>query len=267
MVAGSSAVLATVLGCLFALFASALQKPLRHLATGFAIATLVIPPFLVTNAWLQYFGLAGSWRSIIDFNLYSLPGTVLLITVSLWPIPFLLLLGSLLRTQPLYLEQEPHLRGRALFQYILWPGMRGSLGYALALSFVFALNNFSIPVLLQTKVYTEEVWLAFSTRFDYATALKLSWPLVLGPLLLLALLRFRPARFVFRAANFPSKLFRERLGLFFPVPACAAIGLIAVSLALPAWQLFSSPRTWTEFLPAIAAGKSAALAAKKTKAA
>ena len=257
VVAASSAVLATLFGAAFALFAAALSGTLRRLAIAAAVIALVLPPFLVTNTWLQYFGLAGICRPYFDFNLYSLPGTVILITLSLWPVAFLLMLGSILRLQSVYLEQEPFLRGASFFKYLLWPTCRASVAQSFALNFILALNNFSVPVLLQTKVYTEEVWLAFSTRFDYISALKLSWPLILGPIVLLALLRFRPAALEFRAPGFPHRLFRERLGFLLPMVSIAAIIIACVSIVFPAMQLLASSRTWAEFLPAISAGRDA----------
>jgi len=59
------------------------------------------------------------------------------------------------------------------------------------LTFVLALNNFAVPAILQVKVFSAEVWLQFSTNFDYAAALRLSVPLVLAPLVLLLWLRRR----------------------------------------------------------------------------
>jgi ABC-type Fe3+ transport system permease subunit/DNA-binding beta-propeller fold protein YncE len=258
VVAASCAVLATLLGSLCAVAAAGSSALMRKVLTTDAVVALVLPPFLVTNTWLHYFGLTGVWRTYVDFNLYSLPGTVFLITVSLWPIPFLLVLGALQRMQLIHLEQEPQLRGWPLIKYLLWPSCRPAVGLAAALSFVLALNNFSIPVLLQTKVYTEEVWLAFSTRFDYATTLKLSWPLVMGPLLLLALIRFHPIRGIFRTNEFPAGLFRDRLQGSFWFAGFCAVCAIGISVVIPSVQLLSSTRTWTEFFPAISAGWSAA---------
>jgi ABC-type Fe3+ transport system permease subunit len=163
VVAASCAALATLLGSACAVAAAGSSRPVRNALIALAVAALVLPPFLVTNTWLRYFGLTGSWRKYLDFNIYSLPGTVFLITLSLWPVPFLLILGAILRVQQIYLEQESHLRGVPLVKYLLWPTCRPAVGVAAAISFILALNNFSIPVLLQTKVYTEEVWLAFST--------------------------------------------------------------------------------------------------------
>ncbi len=93
VVATSSGLLATLFGFSLAIFAAALRPEFRRLIIAVAAVALVLPPFLVTNTWLQYFGLAGLWRWYLDFNLYSLPGTVLLITLSLWPIAFFLIIS------------------------------------------------------------------------------------------------------------------------------------------------------------------------------
>lgn len=259
VVAGSCAALATLIGSACAVAAAGSSRPVRNALIALAVVALVLPPFLVTNTWLQYFGLTGSWRRFLDFNIYSLPGTVFLITLSLWPVPFLLILGALLRVQQIYLEQEPHLRGGPLIKHLLWPSCRAAVGVAAAISFILALNNFSIPVLLQTKVYTEEIWLAFSTRFDYATTLRLSWPLIVGPLLLIALIGFRPIRGAFRNSEFPAQLFRNRIGGIFWLACAAAIVAVILSVIIPSVQLLVNRRTWTEFFPAISAGRNAAI--------
>src|SRR5688500_1433990 len=103
LVAATSAILATVFGFACALCVAALRPSFRRFANALAVVALVLPPFHITNTWLQYFGLAGLCRSFINFTLYSLTGTVLLITLSRWPVAFLLTLGAILRIQPHHL--------------------------------------------------------------------------------------------------------------------------------------------------------------------
>ncbi len=258
LVATATMLLASLLGSAFALFASALPRVWRVCGVSLTLAAFVLPPFLISNTWLNYFGLNGSWRSFLDFDIYSLRGTVLLLTLQLWPITALVLLGSILRIDRTYLEQEPLLRGANLLRYLLWPNARPALAFALPLTFVLALNNFTVPALLQTKVFAAEVWLSFNTKFDYAEALRLSWPLVVTPLVLLLLLRSQPIRFIARSSTFSDTLWRSRLGLLFPLTTLASTVLVFLSLVLPLTQLVSSPRTWVELNPAIAAGLSAA---------
>lgn len=164
---------------------------------------------------------------------------------------------SALRIDRIYLEQEPLLRGPNFLRYLVWPGCRSALGYAALLTFVLALNNFTVPALLQTKVFAAEVWLSFNTKFLYGEALRLSWPLVVTPLIALLLLRFRPSRFLARSENFPPALWRSRLSGLFPFCSLVSGALVLLSLVLPLAQLVGSSRTWTEFFPAMSAGKNA----------
>jgi hypothetical protein len=83
----------------------------------------------------------------------------------------------------------------------------------------------------------------------------LSWPLIVGPLLLIALIGFRPIRGVFRNHEFPAQLFRNRIGGIFGVACAAAIVAVILSVIIPSVQLLANRRTWTEFIPAISAGQ------------
>ncbi len=257
VVAVCTTALAGLLGFVFSLFTAGLPRSARILAVGLGIAVLVLPPFLVSNTWLNYFGLNGTWRPYLNFDIYSLKGTVLLITLQLWPITFLLSLGAILRIDRTYVEQEPFLRDGTLLRYLVWPACRSTLGFSLPLTFVLALNNFTVPALLQTKVFAAEVWLSFNTKFDYAEALKLSSPLIATPLALLFLFRFGSMRMVARNANFPEQLWRERLKVVYPASVVFSLSIVLISLLLPLGQLASSSRTWRELWPALAAGKSA----------
>jgi ABC-type Fe3+ transport system permease subunit/DNA-binding beta-propeller fold protein YncE len=259
MVAMTAAALATVFGFAVAFAGATLRPFFRAILIGGAILTLALPPFLVTNTWMDYFGLTGLWRSWLDFDIYTLKGTVLLLSLLFWPIPFFFLLGAILNIEKIYLEQEPALRNFSFLRFLLWPLARPALIQAFALVFVLSLNNFAVPTLLQTKVFSEEVWLSFNTKFDYLEALKLSWPLILVPFVFLVWMHFRPVAFRFRTRDFSPALFSSRFSAIPKiVSAIIALSVVLLSLGLPLFQLLSSPRTWSEFWPAMAAGKMAA---------
>jgi ABC-type Fe3+ transport system permease subunit/DNA-binding beta-propeller fold protein YncE len=258
LVAGGTTLLAAVGGIAVALLAAGLPRPARLALLAMAIAAFVIPPFLVTNTWMNYFGLTGTWRPYLDFDIYSLKGTIFVLALLLWPVPFFFSFGALNHIDKTYLEQEPALQSTHLLRYLLWPHCRAAILQALALTFVLALNNFSVPSLLQTKVYPEELWLSFITKLDYIEALKLSWPMILAPMLLLLVFRSRPQHFVFRARVLDHQLFRQRCGSIFSLALILSMLVVIVSLVLPLAQLLSSSRTWAEFGPAIAAGRNAA---------
>jgi ABC-type Fe3+ transport system permease subunit/DNA-binding beta-propeller fold protein YncE len=256
LVAGLSALLATFLGALGGAFAATLNRPFRFALTCAAVASLTIPPFMVVNTWMNYFGLNGTWRVSIPFNLYTNTGAILLLTLLYWPISFLLVSSASNRIDPTSFEQEPGLQGFSFFRYILWPTFRPALIYSLAFGFVLTLNNFTVPTLLQAKVFSEEVWLSFSSNFDYLEALRLSWPLILGPLLLLWWIHSKPVRFQFRHQEICNLNIRRRLGLPFVLfAAFTTTVLILLSVAFPLFQIISSPRTWSQFWPAMEAGK------------
>jgi ABC-type Fe3+ transport system permease subunit len=68
---------------------------------------------------------------------------------------------------------------RELLLPAAWPALQA----ATVLVFVLALANFAIPAIFQVKVFTAEVWLRFSTRFDHLGALVASLPVVVVPAL------------------------------------------------------------------------------------
>ncbi|MBI3191565.1 MAG: hypothetical protein HYZ36_02790, partial [Pedosphaera parvula] len=190
-VSASATALAMSLGLVAALWAAGLGRRARSLFLAVTVIALALPPFLVTNCWLDLLGHQGAWRAWLPLDIYSLSGTVWILALLLWPITLLAVLSAWQRLEPSQLESEPALTGWALARWLLFPLARNEFAFAAVLTFVLALNDFAVPAILQTKVFTAEVWVSFNTTFDYLRALQLSWPLIVGPLLLLAWLRRR----------------------------------------------------------------------------
>src|SRR5439155_2209537 len=101
-----------------------------------AVVTLALPPFLVCNAWLNYLGLTGVWRSWLPFEIYSLKGAALILALMLWPITALLVSGAWQRLEASQLESDPALNGAALARWLLWPMAKRALGLATVLTLV-----------------------------------------------------------------------------------------------------------------------------------
>lgn len=121
------------------------------------------------------------------------------------------------------------------------------------LCFTLALNNVSVPFLLQVKVLPAAAWLEFSTNFSAGAALTLCWPLVLGPLMLWAVW---PGELAWpREGRSPEpRAVRQRLGS--PWFACitgTAMVVLLLAVGLPTAHLLTSERTWTEGASALAA--------------
>lgn len=258
LVGGGATLLAVSFGLVAALWVAGLPGRWRGLWVGSAIAGLALPPFLVTDCWLRFLGEAGSWRCWLSFDIASAGGAIWILSLLLWPITMLLVLSAWRRLEPAQLEADPAVAGRHLLRALLLPLARPALAQAALLTFVLALNNFAVPAILQVKVFPAEMWVRFNTAFDTVGALRLSWPLVLGPLVVLVWVMRRGLPWPHVQGAVPARLFRQQLGN--PAFGLAGLGttlLCALSVGLPLFQIISASRTWTELPGALAAGQSA----------
>ena len=254
LVGGLTTTAAVSLGFVVALGLRSLPGRGRRLGLTFAIIALALPPFLVTNCWLDLLGQTGAWHGWLPLNIYSLAGAVWVLTLLLWPVTTLIVLAALQRLEASQLESDAALRGLALIRWLLWPLARPAVAQAAALTFVLALNNFAVPAILQVKVFPAEVWVSFSTNLSFRDALLKSGPLLLAPLALLIFLRRREIAWPrVESANDEalSRSLGPRLKIF-----CGGVSVLAVGLSvvLPLWQLGITRRTWTELWPALQAG-------------
>jgi ABC-type Fe3+ transport system permease subunit/DNA-binding beta-propeller fold protein YncE len=258
LVSGAATLLALVFGLAGALWLAGLPSPWRKLFLGGAIIALALPPFVVTNCWLHFLGQTGVWHRWLPLNILSLSGAIWILSLLLWPIPALAVSSAWRRLEPAQLESDLAVTGWHLVRGLLMPLARGALALAGVLSFVLALNNFAVPTILQVKVFPEEMWVRFNTAFDTAGVLRLSWPLVLGPLFLLLWFSRREIPWPHLQPAVPARLFRQQFGPVWFWSCGAATSLICLlSVGLPVWQLISTKRTWTELPGALLAGQSA----------
>ena len=168
-----TAILATGAGSLAALWVAGLSTRARNWALGGAAAAFAMPPFVVTNCWLQFLGPAGSLRAWLPFDVVSLMGTVWILTLLLWPVSLFIVWSSLRRLEPSLLETDMALTGVPLIRHLLLPLARNAVLQASAIVFVLALNQFAVPAILQVRTLPAEVWIRFNTSFD-SGALRLS---------------------------------------------------------------------------------------------
>ncbi|HXD01150.1 MAG TPA: 6-bladed beta-propeller [Verrucomicrobiae bacterium] len=256
LVAGAAMLLSVTFGLAAALWLAGLEARWRTFWLTITIVALAFPPFLVTNCWIYYLGEAGVWHHWLPLSIYTPPGTVWILALLTWPITVLSVLGAWQRLEAPQLESDTAVTGLALMRGLLFPVARGALIQAAVLTFVLTLNNFSVPAILQTKVFPAEVWVRFNTTFDSLGALQMSWPMMLTPLLLLACFRRKDVAWPRMQGPVSAKLFRRQLGAGWSL-GCGVCTVIIASLAvgLPLFQLASTRRTWTELPEAIAAGK------------
>jgi iron(III) transport system permease protein len=251
-------VLAVGFGLTVALFLMGLERRWRVFVLTLAAVALVLPGFLVANGWIHLFGIAGIWRPGLPINLYSMGGAVSMLALMLWPIPLFFVLGAWRRLEAPQLEGEPFLRGPLLVSQLLFPLARGALGTASIVTFVLALNNFTIPALLQVRVYPAEVWLSFNTHLDAGAAFWQSWPLVVTPMLLLLWFRRRQVAWPTTQGTVAPGVYRRSLGrgLFLFSGATTSVAVL-LAVVFPLGDLLLDGRTWRELGGAIRAGQDA----------
>lgn len=255
LVASASTVLATLIGLAVALVATAAPASVRKPLLACCIAALTLPSFLVTNCWIDLFGATREWHAVLPLNIFSLAGTVWVLSLMLWPVPALAVYAAWQKLEPVHFELDPALRGFALMRRLLWPAAKPLAFTASAVVFALALNNFAVPAILQVKVFPAEVWVQFSTNLDALAALQLSWPVILVPVAVLLLAR-QPAFPWPResAADFTHSLRRQLGKVWLSAAALVCAAVVALALLVPLLQLASARRTWSEFAPAVAAG-------------
>lgn len=167
----STAAGATLIGAPLGIALARIDLPWKPLVRMLLAAPLLLPPYVAALAWLSLAGGAG---------LYSVAGAVFVLALVLYPL-------SMLATEVAVRRIEPGLEEAALIvtspRYVLWRiTMRlaapGVIAAAL-LIFVLTISEFGVPALLQVRVYTTEVFTAFSALYDFGRAAVLALPLLL----------------------------------------------------------------------------------------
>jgi iron(III) transport system permease protein len=260
LVALGATALSLLLGTAGALWLLTLGRIGRGMVLAGAVTAFALPPFLAANCWLELLGPTGRWLPWLPLPIMSLPGAVWMLALMHWPITMGFVWSAWRRVERETLEIDPLLKGATLWRWILWPTASGAFKASAAATFVLTLNQFTIPALLQVKVFPAELWISFNTTFDYWTALRLGWPMIAVALVVLWALSAgrdpRGSRWQGRAVS--HRLHRERLGgSLRTVSILLGAAALGFSVLLPLGHLVLAPLSWKELLPALEAGKAA----------
>src|SRR5436190_18743915 len=255
LVAGAATFAALFIGAGAAVALTVGWKWSRRFMACFAVATLALPSFLVTNCWIDLLGANGLLHSWLPVNIFSKIGAAGILALLFWPIPALALWGAWQKFEPIHFELDPALRGLRLFQFLLWPAPKAHFAWSAAIVFALTLNNFAVPTILQVKVFSSETWVQFNTNLDALGALRMSWPLIVAPVGLLLFLRRTQLAWPRETTADAAPILRRRLGWFWIiVGTLVCVAALAVSFFTPLAQLAATTRTWNELLPAFEAG-------------
>ena len=258
MISMLAALCAVSIGFVVALNASILSRRLQQICNMFALVTLALPPFVVTNAWMQLLGQNGILGSYMPFSLYSVTGAIFIYSLMFWPFSYFLTLAGWQKLEVALLESDPMLKGLSAVRYLFWPAARSQILLAVVVTFTLCLNQFSVPALLQIKVFTAAVWIDFNTTFNYVSALKSGWPLVLAPLLLLTFLLSTETSWPQWDRLVSGSHVKRALGSkLCTVTVTIALCILILSVLFPLGAILASSRTWVDLASAFYAGQNA----------
>lgn len=244
-ISGCTAIGCVLLGGLSALWIAATAGWVRRLALGLVVVGAALPAFLVVDVWMAITGSGSVWHRWFGWSLFSDPGLLWVMIWIHWPIATLLLAFSWTGVDRSVLECDPRLRGKGLLWHVLLPAARGSFFQTMLLVFGLAMNQFSVPALLQARTLSAAMWIDFNTTYDFGAAMLKCVP---QWIVLIAFgWRFSLLRLKDDAARESglTRVLWTRLGRRF-VLGCGAVFWCAVffSALAPMAVVLGSPQTW-----------------------
>ncbi len=244
-ISGCTAAACLILGWLSAIWIAGAHGWVRRLALGLVVVGAAFPGFLVVDVWMEITGSASLWHRWFGWNLFSTPGLLWVMIWVHWPLTTLLLSFSWTGLDRSILECDSRLQGAELAWNVLLPASRGASCQAALLVFGLAMNQFSVPALLQARTLSAAMWIDFNTTFDFGAAMLKCVPQWI--VLIVVACWFRSARFESEAliGNGWQRVLWKTLGHRF-VLRCGTVFWCAVwfSVLVPLGVLLGSRGTW-----------------------
>ena len=189
LLGAGAAALALLIGAPLGLLMARAELPFKRLLRLALVIPLVIPPYVLALAWVYLGGEAGSLARAFGRGLpsdwtYSLAGAAIIMGVAFFPVPMLATEAAARRVDG-RLEEAALLvatRTRVLWRITL-PLIAPAITAAALIVFVLAISEFGVPGLLRVRVYTTEVFTAFSALYDFGAATVLAVPLLVVALM------------------------------------------------------------------------------------
>lgn len=190
LLASLTVVTSSILGIVTGLLFGKTDIPMKGFFRIFYLIPFVIPSYVYALAWAGILGKGGflneflsyctgiSQKGISDF-IYSIWGSSIILGFSLFPIMMLITENAVSRINPrleeggiMYTNKWIVLKNITL--PLIAPGiLSGGL-----MIFILAISEFGVPSLLQTKVYTTQIFTQFSAFYNEKAAVAYAIPLV-----------------------------------------------------------------------------------------
>ena len=188
-VSSVATVTSTVLGAFLAWIVCRTNVPGRKFFKTALAVPLLIPPFISAMAWLQLVGPAGYVNSIYMavkdtwdpmFVIYGPWAIILVMTVSGYPLAYLVIRGGLERMNP-EMEEAAQISGAPVFKVmrdVTLPMMAPTISSAALLVFGSKLENFGVPAVMGMPknyfVMTTKIYKLIHQSFVVPNALSLA---------------------------------------------------------------------------------------------
>lgn len=189
LLGAGTALISTLIGAPLGLLLARMELPLKRLLRLTLVVPLVIPPYVFALAWVYLGGPAGMvahvfGRDWLSGLTYSLTGAVIVLGVCFFPLP-MLATEAAARQVDGRLEEAAMLAaspGRVLRRITL-PLIAPAIVASGLVVFILSVSEFGVPGLLRVRVFTTEIFTAFSALYDFGAATALAMPLLLIVLL------------------------------------------------------------------------------------
>lgn len=144
-------ILATVVGFIFAYGEAYIKMRGKKIFNLIALLPMISPPFAISLSIIYLFGSRGlitySLLGLRDFNIYGLPGLILVQTLSFFPLAYLLLNGVLKTIDPSMEEASQNLGGSRwdTFSKVTFPLTKPAIANSFLLVFIKSIADFGNP--------------------------------------------------------------------------------------------------------------------------
>jgi len=161
--------------------------PGRRVLWWIVLVPLVIPPYVLTGAWLHVFAPFGWLNQTLTvwggheavIRLTSWPGCIGCLTQAYAPI-VILFMATAWRTLDWSVVDAARLetQGWRLWRVAYWPQLKPHVLAAACFVLIFSLVQYSVPSLLGVQTYPVEIFTQFSAFYNESAAIAASVPLV-----------------------------------------------------------------------------------------
>jgi ABC-type Fe3+ transport system permease subunit len=181
-IAGTIAILSTVLGTLQAFLLYKIQTPFSSWFKLLLLLPLFISPYIWAVAWKDFFYFAFN-----NTKLISSVGGLIFVHTSIYTPLAMLIAGSGFQNINSQLEESGLVitNFKSVIVRIIIPLIKPAIASSFILIFIFSISEFSVPAFLGVKVFTTEIFTQFSAFYNHSLALLQSVLLVVICFLLL----------------------------------------------------------------------------------